>query len=93
MLLALVLAFGGFGALAIAMDRHYRALRGTTLSKRAQTAIRLGGVLAICGSTGLCVAAEGWSIGLTWAVGLFALAAIAVLFALTYLAPSKPRSR
>lgn len=91
--LALATALLGFTAIALAMDRHYRPLKGASIPAGLQRAARACGALMLGASTAICVALHGWAIGLTWALGLFALAATLVLLALTFWTPQSGEGR
>jgi hypothetical protein len=81
---SLALSLLAFIALALAMDRHYgQVLRGRP-SPAVRRVLRLGGSALIVFAAIACVAACGWSIGLTWWLGILTAAAMAVLLLLTY---------
>jgi len=82
----LALAFSGFAATSITMDRHYADIHGR--GKEASRATRLR--LRTLGWTGLalsfmaCIGASGWHIGPVLWCGILSLAAWSVTLLLRY---------
>lgn len=62
---AVALAYAGFAALSLAMDRHHADVfgRGKEPSARARQWLRAGGVIALALSLMACVERQGWNIG------------------------------
>lgn len=86
-LLALALAWAGFAALALAMDRHHRQVLHGLPPPRQRLLLRAAGALGLAGSLLACVAHAGWSTGAVLWLGLLPVAAVPVALALVY-APS-----
>ncbi|MEO7470065.1 MAG: DUF3325 domain-containing protein [Sphingobium limneticum] len=81
---SLALCFLAFVALALAMDRHHGQVLNSRPSPRFRRFLRSGGWALIMLSAAPCIAASGWSIGLTWWLGILTAAAMPVLLLLTY---------
>lgn len=81
---ALALSFLAFLALALAMDRHHGQILEGRPNARFRAFMRLGGTALLCLSALSCVAAYGWSIGLTWWLGILTAAAMPLLLLLAY---------
>jgi len=60
----LLLSIAGFGALALAMDRHQHDVFGRTLSVHIHWALRAAGYLLLAGALQQAVRAQGWALGL-----------------------------
>lgn len=62
---AIALAYAGFAALSLAMDRHHADVfgRGKEPSARARQWLRIGGALGLILSLLACVERQGWNIG------------------------------
>lgn len=89
-LLGLGLAFSGFVALCLAMEKHQLELHGAQRAAPARMRqLRIVGWLLLASAYACCVAAQGWSIGtVVWLGTLSASAAL-----LTYgLLPYRPRA-
>jgi len=82
--LALVSSFTGFAALALALNRHHKQVWRREPSRRRQWVLRLAGWGLLLASLGLCQAQVGWASGLVWWAGLLTVAALLVIFLLTY---------
>lgn len=83
-IIAFLLAFAGFAAMALSMQRHHRDIFGSVPPERSRKALRTTGVATIAASLSLATAAEGLGIGLVLWAGLLTLATIAVCLLLTY---------
>ncbi|MGE4322967.1 MAG: DUF3325 domain-containing protein [Sphingobium sp.] len=81
---ALALSFLAFVAFALAMDRHHGQILDGRPGARFRRSMRLAGAALLCLSAAACVAAYGWSIGLTWWIGILTAAAMPLLLLLTY---------
>lgn len=82
--LAFGLAYLGFLLLALAMDRHHRAMLGGVPGPRRRRLCRLGGAALLGLSLLPCFAAWGWSIGPVAWCGVLSLAAFVLVLLLTY---------
>lgn len=87
-LLALVTAYVGFALLALAMDRHYRQVRGGQPVPALRVRWRAGGSLGLVLSLAACVMHDGWSHGLVLWWGVLSTSGIAVVLMLS-LAPRR----
>lgn len=80
--LALALAIGGMGLLALALSAHWRQFAGPRpLPKMLQAGLRIGGTVLLAGAFVACLAADPltmavlvWTTMLTVAAGLVAVA-------------------
>lgn len=82
--LAFALAYAGFLALCLSMDRHHQDLMGRRPSQPRSQALRVAGWLLLALSTWPCVAAWGWAIGSVGWIGLLTAAALPMVFLLPY---------
>jgi hypothetical protein len=78
--LGMVLMYGGLLCIALSQQRHFRhrrwAGRFNRIGLRSPATRRVAGTLALLGSAGLMVFAEGWGFGLVlWVMAAAALAA------------------
>ncbi len=82
--LALALAYAGFVALCLAMDRHH----GQVFRHRAvpwqRQALRLVGWLLLAASLPACIAGWGWPVGLVAWFGILSAAGLLLVFLLPY---------
>jgi len=83
-LAAFLLAYGGFAALALAMDRHYEAVFDSAISARRRLMLRWLGSIGLAASLWASVAVYGWSYGLTEWIGILAIAGLLLIWILTY---------
>ncbi len=83
-LMAFFLAFGGFAALSLAMERHYEDAFDRTLSRPQQRALRGLGSAALGLSLWVCALADGWSYGSIQWIGLLTAAGLLLIWILTY---------
>lgn len=81
---SLALSFLGFVALALAMDRHHGQVLDGRPDPRFRTLMRVAGTALLGFSAVPCVVAHGWSIGLTWWLGVLTAAVLPVVLLLTY---------
>lgn len=80
---ALLTAFAGFGALALAMPRHACDLFGRAPKRRTAWSLRIFGAVALCAAYAFCVAAWGVSIGPVAWCGVMTVSALGVVLILT----------
>lgn len=83
--LAFVVCTAGLGWLALAMEVHWRQVRGGTALPRARiVALRVGGAVALLASLAVCLRADHASMAaLVW-VMLLAAAALTIAFVLSW---------
>jgi hypothetical protein len=91
-LLAMTLAFAGWSALSMAMDRHYADVygRGAEPAPALRNKLRWLGSLAIVLTFAVCVAMQGWTIGPVGCLGFLGLAGLLQVIALTYVPARVP---
>jgi hypothetical protein len=82
--LALALAYAGFTALALAMDRHHRQVWRRTASGRTRILLRAAGILGLGLSLATCIVQSGWSVGLVLWLGVLTAATLAVVVGLAW---------
>lgn len=82
----LALAFSGFAATSITMDRHYADIHGRGKEAPAGTRLRLRtlGWIGLALSFMACIGASGWHIGPVLWCGVLSLAAWSVTLLLQY---------
>lgn len=82
----LALAFSGFAATSITMDRHYADIHGRGKEASASTRLRLRtlGWIGLALSFMACIGASGWHIGPVLWCGVLSLAAWSVTLLLQY---------
>ncbi len=83
--LALLLCFGGWGALALAMPRHARQVLGHGTAPTRAFLLRLAGGCWLGLGGWLCLAIWGWRIGLVAWFGIAGAAALVLVFLLPYI--------
>ena len=83
-LLALVLAYAGFVALALAMNRHHRQVWNGEASEHTRILLRIAGAAGLASAFALCIRYAGWSVGPVLMLGLLSAAGIAVVLLLTF---------
>jgi len=76
--MALAVAYAGFAALGLAMDRHQPQLIGRTLAPRANRLCQLAGGLLLATSLALCMATWSTSVAIVGWLGLLTVAALAL---------------
>ena len=81
---AFCLAYAGFAALALAMDRHYEALFDRAMPRTHRLPLRLAGWAALTLSLGLSGRAYGWSYGVVEWIGMLAIAGLMLIWVLTF---------
>jgi len=77
-----LLAFAGFAALALAMQRHHRALFGRAPGRSAAAALRIAGAGGLAAALWACVEGWGWAIGAVAWFGVLSAAAFPVVLLL-----------
>lgn len=83
-ILAFALAYAGFLALCLSMDRHHQDLMGRRPKPPRRYALRVMGWVLVALSTWPCVAAWGWFIGPVGWVGVLTAAAMPIVFLIPY---------
>jgi len=81
---AFCLAYAGFSALSLGMDRHYEDLFDRALPRGRQLALRALGWLGLALSLAACAAAWGWSYGTVEWIGILSIAGLLLIWLLTY---------
>ncbi len=81
---AFCLAYAGFAALCLAMDRHYEALFDREIARRPRLAFRVGGWAALVLSMLAATDAYGWAYGFSEWVGMLAIAGLVLIWSLTF---------
>ena len=81
---AFCLAYAGFSALCLAMDRHYENVFDRGIPRRHRLPLRLLGWLGLALSLAACAAAWGWSYGTVEWVGILSLAGLLLIWFLAY---------
>jgi len=84
MLISLALAFPGFVALSLGMDRHQEDLLGKTLQRPGLVAWRCIGMIGLVLALVVCMQAWSISVGVAVWLGLLTFAAMMVGLLLTY---------
>lgn len=79
---ALLICVCGFACIAAAMERHQQTVFGRALPAAASRAWRAAGACALVVALALCVAAQGWALGLVGYSGSTSVAAGVVYLAL-----------
>lgn len=82
--LALVLAYAGFVALALAMSRHHRQVWNGEASKHTRILLRIAGAAGLVSAFAVCIRYAGWSVGPVLTLGLLSVAGAAVVLLLTF---------
>lgn len=90
--LALALAYGAWGALAMAMDRHYADIhgRGAEPGPALRRRMRALGTLGIVLALAVAVRMQGWTIGPVACLGILAIAGVLQVLSLTYMPTRMP---
>ena len=84
--ICLALAYSGWSALSMGMDRHYADVhgRGTEPPPKIRTRCRLAGTLALVVTFAICVVTDGWGIGPVYWMGTITMAALISVVVLSY---------
>lgn len=82
----LALAYSGWTALSLAMDRHYADIygRGKELDQATRNRYRWIGILALIATFAVCVQLAGWTIGAVLCLGIMTMGALLLVLLLTY---------
>lgn len=82
----LALAYSGWAALSLGMDRHYADIhgRGKEPDQRTRQQYRLFGALALVSTFAVSVSLEGWAIGAVLCIGLMTASALLLVLLLSY---------
>lgn len=97
-LLAIALAYAGFAALCLAMERHHGEVFGTRrIPPRRRAVLRPAGWALLAASFPVCIAGWGWTLGPVAWCGALTAAALPIVLLLPYrpravavLAPTLP---
>ena len=81
---AFLLAYGGFAALALAMDRHYEDLFSQPITRSRRVLLRWVGWFGLALSLWACASVYGWAYGMTEWIGMLAIAGLMLIWILTY---------
>ena len=84
--ICLALAYSGWSALSMGMDRHYADVHGRGAEPPAaiRARCRLAGALALSVTFAICVASDGWGIGPVYWMGTISMAALLIVAVLSY---------
>jgi hypothetical protein len=81
---AFCLAYAGFAALCLAMDRHYETVFDRAIARQARLGLRVGGWLALALSLWAATVTYGWSYGISEWIGMLAIAGLLLIWTLSY---------
>src|SRR5690606_1296471 len=81
---AFCLAYAGFAALCLGMDRHYEAVFDRQLPRRHRAPLRVVGWLALALSLCASAAAWGWRYGTVEWIGILSLAGLLLIRCVSY---------
>lgn len=84
LLFASVFAFGGFLALSLSMNRHYRQVFHRPVSRKAGLWLRALGWSALAVALIICVVYSGWAVGLLFWMGILSVAGLINILLLAY---------
>lgn len=84
LILSLLLAFSGFSALALSMDRHHRAVFRTPVFRSRIGGLRAAGWSGLGLSFAAAIASAGWSFGPVQWIGSLTGAALGVAALIAY---------
>lgn len=84
-LAALLLSFGGFAALACGMNRHYAQFSASPRTPNSIVLSRVMGALLLGAGLIACIAGWGVSVGIIGWGCVLSVAAMAVIFSLSYI--------
>ena len=83
-LTAFCLAYAGFAALSLAMERHYEDVFRRRLPAAHRRMLRFLGWAGLAASLWVCAAVYGWSYGVAEWIGMLAIAGLLLIWVLTY---------
>jgi hypothetical protein len=83
---ALALAYGGWTALSLGMDRHYADIhgRGKEPQQSERNRYRMLGTLALLVTYAISVKLQGWTVGSVLCLGTMTAGALLLVLLLTY---------
>ncbi|WP_175625148.1 MULTISPECIES: DUF3325 domain-containing protein [Oxalobacteraceae] len=83
---ALALAYGGWTALSLGMDRHYADIhgRGKEPQQSERNLYRMLGTLALLATYAISVKLQGWTVGSVLCLGTMTAGALLLVMLLTY---------
>jgi len=81
---AFCMAYAGFSALCMGMERHCEDCFGRALPRRGRAALRLAGALALAFSLYASVQVWGWGSGAAEWVGILTLAGLLLIWLIAY---------
>lgn len=81
---AFCLAYAGFAALCLGMDRHYEAVFDRELPRRHRTPLRVFGWVALALSLFASANVWGWSYGTVEWIGILSLAGLTLIWFVSY---------
>lgn len=81
---AFCLAYAGFAALSLGMDRHYEDVFDRALPRRRRLALRSLGWLGLALSLWASAGAWGWGYGTVEWIGILSLAGLLLIWFLTF---------
>lgn len=81
---AFCLAYAGFAALCLGMDRHYEAVFQRSLPRRHRAPLRVFGWVALALSLWACAAVWGWRYGVVEWIGILTLAGLLLIWLVAY---------
>lgn len=84
LILSLLLAFSGFSALALSLDRHHRAVFRSPVSQARIGSLRAAGWSGLGLSFAAAITFAGWSFGPVQWIGALTGAALAVVALIAY---------
>lgn len=84
LIVSLLLAFSGFSALALSLDRHHRAVFHTPIAKNRRSGLRAAGWAGLGLSFAAAIASAGWSFGPVQWIGSLTGSALAVVALIAY---------
>ena len=83
-LFASTLAFAGFFALSLSMNRHYRQVFHRPVSRKASLWFRTLGWSGLGAALTICVAHSGWALGILLWLGILSVAGLINVLLLAY---------
>lgn len=83
---SLALAYGGWTALSLGMDRHYADIhgRGKEPQQRERNRYRMLGTLALLATYAISIQLQGWTVGSVLCLGTMTAGALLLVLLLTY---------
>jgi len=84
LVLSLLLAFSGFSALALSLERHHRAVFRSPVPRSRSGGLRAAGWAGLTLSFATAIACAGWSFGPVQWIGSLTFSALAVVALIAY---------